>query len=239
MALSVTILSWPSVCPTSRGSTSKLSSQRSGKMSAGAASDCSGWRLLSIRSMAPEDHKMTRRSPFDVPLGTEFSLEMSRSQSRSLQICFALQPDKKGFGKPPARKKALDKRPDSLAGELPDSGTGRGPAEEEADDDVVPEVVTNRMLKRISLTVGAPLAVGVLFFPLYYYLKVVKKVDVPEWLPLLTSMLTFGIAGLGISYGVLSASWDPAREGSLLGWREAQLNWPVFLETVQGKKEKK
>ncbi|KAL2653062.1 hypothetical protein R1flu_021190 [Riccia fluitans] len=111
--------------------------------------------------------------------------------------------------------------------------------EEEAEDDVVPEVVTNRMLKRISLTVGVPLAVGVLFFPLYYYLKVVKKVDVPEWLPLLTSMLTFGLAGLGITYGVLSASWDPAREGSLLGWKEAQLNWPVFLETIQGKREKK
>jgi hypothetical protein len=49
-------------------------------------------------------------------------------------------------------------------------------------------------------------------------------------------MVTFGSAGAGITYGVLSASWDPLREGSLLGWKEAQLNWPAFWQTLQGKK---
>lgn len=110
---------------------------------------------------------------------------------------------------------------------------------EEDDDDVIPEAVTNRMMKRIGLTVGVPLIVGVLGFPLYYYLKVVQKVDVPEWLPLLTSMATFGFAGFGISYGILSTSWDPLREGSLLGWQEAKANWPVFWDNVSGKDRNK
>jgi hypothetical protein len=32
----------------------------------------------------------------------------------------------------------------------------------------------------------------------------------------------------------VSASWDPAREGSLLGWNEARRNWPVFWESFRG-----
>ncbi|BBM97000.1 hypothetical protein MPTK1_1g02230 [Marchantia polymorpha subsp. ruderalis] len=170
-----------------------------------------------------------------------FRVDWNRRRNSAPGICFSLQSpkEKKGFGAPLKKKSgALEKKSGDDAGKVSDSGSERS-ALEEVDDDVVPEVVTNRMLKRIALTVGVPLAVGVLFFPLFYYLKVVKKVDVPEWLPLLTSTLTFGTAGFGITYGVLSASWDPAREGSLLGWKEAQLNWPVFLETVQGKKDKK
>ncbi|KAG6549154.1 hypothetical protein Mapa_009380 [Marchantia paleacea] len=170
-----------------------------------------------------------------------FCVDWNGRRSSALGICCSLQSpkEKKGFGSPPKKKSgAVEKKFDDVAGKVSDVGKERS-ALEEAEDEVVPEVVTNRMLNRIALTVGVPLAVGVLFFPLFYYLKVVKKVDVPEWLPLLTSMLTFGTAGLGITYGVLSASWDPAREGSLLGWKEAQLNWPVFLETVQGKKDKK
>lgn len=33
----------------------------------------------------------------------------------------------------------------------------------------------------------------------------------------------------GITYGALSASWDPTREGSLLGWTEFRANLPLFL----------
>lgn len=105
--------------------------------------------------------------------------------------------------------------------------------EDEEEDDSVPEVVTNRMLKRITLTVGIPIAFGLCFFPFFYWLKVVQKVDIPDWLPLIVSTSFFGAAGLGISYGVISTSWDPNREGSLLGWREAQANWPVLWSTFR------
>ncbi|PNX73852.1 protein PAM68 chloroplastic-like [Trifolium pratense] len=38
---------------------------------------------------------------------------------------------------------------------------------------------------------------------------------------------------LGVSYGIVSASWDPLREGSFLGWTEAQKNWPVFWQSLR------
>ena len=104
---------------------------------------------------------------------------------------------------------------------------------------MVPEVVTNRMLKRIGYGVGIPLGLGLLFFPVFWYLKVGLKVDVPEWLPLLVSGLFFGSSGFGITYGIVSTSWDPKREGSLLGWTEAQANWPLFFNNLQGQKTKK
>ncbi|KAL5225922.1 hypothetical protein ABZP36_012561 [Zizania latifolia] len=114
-----------------------------------------------------------------------------------------------------------------------------GDGEEEDDDDerdaAIPEVVTNRMMRRVGVSVGAPLAVGVAFFPAFYYLKTVAKVDVPTWIPFGVSFVFFGAALLGVSYGIVSASWDPAREGSLLGWNEARRNWPVFWESLRGR----
>jgi len=119
------------------------------------------------------------------------------------------------------------------------------PQKDEADDDeeeeederdaTIPEVVTNRMMRRVGVSVGAPLALGVGFFPVFYYLKAVQKVDVPTWIPFGVSFVFFGAALLGVSYGIVSASWDPAREGSLLGWTEARRNWPVFWDSLRGR----
>ncbi|KAJ1298650.1 hypothetical protein BS78_01G469800 [Paspalum vaginatum] len=119
-----------------------------------------------------------------------------------------------------------------------DGGDDDEDEEEEEEDDrdaTIPEVVTNRMMRRVGVSVGAPLALGVGFFPVFYYLKAVAKVDVPTWIPFGVSFVFFGAALAGVSYGIVSASWDPAREGSLLGWNEARRNWPVFWDSLRGR----
>jgi hypothetical protein len=52
---------------------------------------------------------------------------------------------------------------------------------------------------------------------------------------------SFACAAAGISYGILSVSWNPSQEGSALGWKEAQANWPVFWELLRngGKSSKR
>lgn len=40
----------------------------------------------------------------------------------------------------------------------------------------VPEVVSDRMIKRIVLFTGVPLLLAFAFFPAFYYLKVVAKI---------------------------------------------------------------
>ncbi|WJX61548.1 Protein pam68, chloroplastic [Trifolium repens] len=110
--------------------------------------------------------------------------------------------------------------------------------EDRREQGIIPEIVTNRMIGRMAFSVGIPLAIGLLFFLFFYYLKVVLKIDVPTWVPFIVSFFFFGSALLGVSYGIVSASWDPLREGSLLGWTEAQKNWPVFWQSLRSDSRK-
>ncbi|XP_021763615.1 protein PAM68, chloroplastic-like [Chenopodium quinoa] len=105
---------------------------------------------------------------------------------------------------------------------------------EEAEQGIIPEIVTNRMINRMAFSVGVPLFIGLAFFPFFYYLKVGLKIDVPTWVPFIVSFIFFGTALLGVSYGIVSSSWDPLREGSFWGWQEAQKNWPVFWQSLRG-----
>lgn len=101
--------------------------------------------------------------------------------------------------------------------------------------DTVPEQITNRMLKRIALFSGGPIVLGMLLFPLFYYIKKVQGIDLPVWAVYIVQTGVFGGGLLGISYGIISASWDPQREGSLLGWNEFQANLPLVLNRFGNK----
>ncbi|CAH9108471.1 unnamed protein product [Cuscuta europaea] len=152
-----------------------------------------------------------------------FSLHPSQSPASLANL--TLSATRKGFGYTTSQKKSKrsKRKPRNEEEE-----------EEEEEEGVIPEIVTNRMISRMGLTVGIPLMVGLLFFPFFYYLKVGVKIDVPTWIPFIVSFVCFGAALFGVSYGVVSASWDPFREGSLLGWNEAQKNWPVFRQSIWG-----
>lgn len=137
----------------------------------------------------------------------------------------------KGFGPSPKKTKKSKQNKDS---DSDDEQEAQEEEDEDAEEGVIPEIVTNRMISRMGFTVGIPLFVGLLFFPFFYYLKVGLKIDVPTWVPFIVSFIFFGTALLGVSYGIVSSSWDPLREGSFLGWNEAQKNWPVFWQSLRG-----
>ena len=52
---------------------------------------------------------------------------------------------------------------------------------------------------------------------------------------LVASTATFGAALVGITYGVLSASWEPGRDGTFWGLEEFKTNIPILLQTVAAK----
>lgn len=107
------------------------------------------------------------------------------------------------------------------------------------DDEELPQPVFDRILRRIMFTVGVPMASGVALLNVYDALKRGQGVEVPSWLPLLTLLVAFGTSALGIAYGTLSASWDPEKEGSLLGVDEARANWPVLWKEEIDKEKAK
>ena len=110
-----------------------------------------------------------------------------------------------------------------------DMGAGGG-------GDTVPEVVTNRMLKSIAIFAGSPVVFGMMLFPLFYYIKKVQGVDLPVWAVYIVQTTVFGGGLLGISYGIISTSFDERREGSFLGWNEFKANLPQVLSSFGGKK---
>uniref|UniRef100_M8B5R6 Protein PAM68, chloroplastic n=1 Tax=Aegilops tauschii TaxID=37682 RepID=M8B5R6_AEGTA len=149
----------------------------------------------------------------------------------------AAEPKVITIGRPGKKSKRRgDKKQDQqqLPADQEDEDDEEEDDEEDERDVAIPEVVTNRMMRRVGASVGLPLALGLAFFPAFYYLKKVAKVDVPSFIPYGLSFVFFGAALAGVSYGIVSASWDPAREGSLLGWNEARRNWPVFWESFRG-----
>ncbi|MGF1571398.1 MAG: PAM68 family protein [Nodosilinea sp.] len=88
----------------------------------------------------------------------------------------------------------------------------------------IPEVVSRRMLRRMAVFSGIPTLAGVLTFFVSYVLIINDVVELPSYFVLLTTLGCFGLGVVGLTYGVLSASWDESRTGSLLGVEEFTLN---------------
>jgi len=88
----------------------------------------------------------------------------------------------------------------------------------------IPEKVANRMGARALPFVGIPIFGGMGAFVLFWYLATYKDL---EFEPSLVAATTIGllVVGLaGITYSVMSTSWDEDREGTFLGTEEFSRN---------------
>ncbi|MBW4465868.1 MAG: PAM68 family protein [Pegethrix bostrychoides GSE-TBD4-15B] len=88
----------------------------------------------------------------------------------------------------------------------------------------IPEVVSRRMIRRVAWFSGVPSLLGISTF-VVSYIAVTHDVPLPTYAVLLVSLGWFGLGVLGVSYGVMSASWDEESAGSALGVVELQTNW--------------
>jgi len=101
----------------------------------------------------------------------------------------------------------------------------------------IPQVISQRMIRRVAGFSGIPTALGISTLIISYLLLIYAKIKLPHLAVLLVNMGLFGLGVVGITYGVLSASWDEDRAGSLLGWSEFTTNFgrmvAVWRETRQ------
>jgi|SRR5919202_1181086 hypothetical protein len=88
----------------------------------------------------------------------------------------------------------------------------------------IPEVVSKRMVRRMALLCGIPTVLGISTFFASYFLVTNVGLKLPNGAVVLVSMGFFGLGVLGLSYGVLSASWDEDIPGTKLGWQEFTTN---------------
>ena len=87
----------------------------------------------------------------------------------------------------------------------------------------IPEAVANRMARRIAIATGIPTVMGMAVFIGSYLLVSRRILDIPPSATLLASGACFLLGVLGLSYGVLSSSWEETA-GSLLGSEQIGLN---------------
>lgn len=97
------------------------------------------------------------------------------------------------------------------------------------DTETMPPVVSDRILRRALGFCTTPLVVtGTGIWISATQLNEEQRLP-PTALGPLTLMGTV-LAALGLTYGALSASWDPKREGTLLGWEEWKRNLQATRE---------
>lgn len=87
----------------------------------------------------------------------------------------------------------------------------------------IPDAVANRMVRRIAAASGIPTLMGMTVFVGSYLLVSRQILAVPTGLTLVASGACFLLGVLGLSYGVLSASWEN-EPGTLLGTEQLGLN---------------
>lgn len=115
----------------------------------------------------------------------------------------------------PAKKVNASAKPNSKGRSMAKASTRGG----------IPEGVSRRMVKRIALFCGIPTALGMSTFIASYLLVSNDWANLPNYAVLLVSLGWFGLGVLGVSYGLLSTSWDEDVPGSWLGFSEFRTNF--------------
>ncbi len=85
---------------------------------------------------------------------------------------------------------------------------------------------------------GVPTFLGMASFVVSYVLLTRHIAEFPNVVVLFVSLGFFGLGTLGLSYGVLSASWQEEEEGSLLGISEFKVNFKRLVAGLRDRKKK-
>ncbi|WP_094559542.1 PAM68 family protein [Synechococcus sp. 8F6] len=99
---------------------------------------------------------------------------------------------------------------------------GKG-SRQPARQQVIPDAVANRMARRIAIGTGIPTLMGMGVFVGSYLLVSREIADIAPGATLAASGACFFLSLLGLSFGVLSASWED-QPGSLLGTEQIGVN---------------
>lgn len=87
----------------------------------------------------------------------------------------------------------------------------------------IPDAVANRMARRITIATGIPTVLGMGVFIASYLLVSRQILAIPPSATLLASGGCFLLGLVGLSYGVLSASWEDL-PGTVLGMEQIPTN---------------
>ena len=102
----------------------------------------------------------------------------------------------------------------------------------------IPKAVANRMARRVAVFTGLPTMASMGVFVGSYILVTRGISDIAPGLTLAVSGGFFLIGLAGLSYGVLSASWEPDN-GSMLGFENIGTNLQRMRQSIRAQKQPK
>ena len=87
----------------------------------------------------------------------------------------------------------------------------------------IPKYVADRMARRIFFTAGLPTIMGMSVFVVSYFIVTRNIAEIPPSSTIAVSALFFLLGLAGLSFGILSASWDK-EPGSFFGIENIPMN---------------
>ena len=102
---------------------------------------------------------------------------------------------------------------------------------------VIPEKVAQRMGNRMLTFVGVPLFGSMAAFVGFWYMATYRDMEFQPALVAASTIALLAVGLVGITYSIMSTSWDPDREGSMLGTDEFSKNLDNIKEGLSRSKE--
>jgi len=92
----------------------------------------------------------------------------------------------------------------------------------------MPQVVSDRMLRRVVPFAGLPIFGAVVVFAGFYYANTQLELDLPPHSVAYITQALVLLSFAGITWGVMSTSWDEEVEGSWLGAEQVGRNFDLM-----------
>ena len=108
----------------------------------------------------------------------------------------------------------------------------RGVARSRTTSQPIPKAVANRMARRVAIATGVPSVMGMAVFIVSYLLVSRQILEIPPGITLVSSGACFLLGLVGLSYGVLSASWE-SQPGTLLGLEHIKPNLQRMRSSIK------
>ena len=121
-------------------------------------------------------------------------------------------------------------------GRRPGAGQSSSTARRGGASKAIPDAVARRMARRIAVATGIPSLLGMAVIVASYRLVSRGGISLPPVATLLGSGACFLLGLLGLSYGVISASWEEG-PGTVLGFEQMPLNVGRIRESVRAMRQ--
>lgn len=136
----------------------------------------------------------------------------------------------------PAKKRQKPAKKTPAPVETADKNRQKTPVSKE--EMAIPAAVSQRMARRMAFFCGIPTALGMSTFVASYFILTNAWFKLPNIAVVLVSMGFFGLGVLGLTYGVLSSSWDEEVPGSLWGFPEFTTNFGRMTAAWRASRQK-